>query len=224
MNKRAIIYNQHLRQQVQKNLALFDATYHPHQGLRQAAVAITLVNVQQNPAVYNMAYDDSWADHAAIILTRRPDSMRNHGGQWALPGGAMDKGETPEQTALRELEEEIGLALDHSHILGRLDDYTSRSGFVIKPIVLWGGFDVPLTANPAEVASIHRIPVSEFLRKDSPMLESIPESQHPVLKMPVGNSWIAAPTAALIYQFREVALLGQHTRVAHFEQPVFAWK
>ena len=78
--------------------------------------------------------------------------------------------------------------------------------------------------NPGEVASVHRIPLSEFLRQDAPLLEAMTGSEHPVLRMPVGSDFIAAPTAALIYQFREVCLLGRHTRVAHFEQPQFAWR
>ena len=79
-------------------------------------------------------------------------------------------------------------------------------------------------ANRHEVASIHRIPVTEFLRADAPMLEHRADADHPVLRMPVGKSWIAAPTAAVLYQFRELCLLGTPTRVAHFEQPRFAWK
>ncbi|MCA9945823.1 MAG: hypothetical protein KC449_20210, partial [Anaerolineales bacterium] len=71
---------------------------------------------------------------------------------------------------------------------------------------------------------IHRIPLAELLRSDAPILHNIPESKHPVLLMPIGTSWIAAPTAAMLYQFREVCLLGKQTRVAHFEQPYFAWK
>jgi hypothetical protein len=90
--------------------------------------------------------------------------------------------------------------------------------------VVWGGSQLNLVANPDEVESIHRIPISELLRKDSPILESIPESDKPVIKMPLGNDWFAAPTAAIAYQFREVAILGKNTRVAHFEQPLFAWK
>ena len=62
------------------------------------------------------------------------------------------------------------------------------------------------------------------MRDDAPILESIPESEHPVLKMPLGDDWFAAPTAAIAYQFREVGILGKSTRVAHFEQPYFAWK
>jgi len=165
-----------------------------------------------------------WTGHAAIVLTRRASKLRNHAGQWALPGGRMDLGESPEETVLRELEEEIGLKLDFDRIIGRLDDYSTRSGFTIKPIVVWGDTDIALTANPEEVASIHRIPLAEFMREDAPILQKIPESQHPVLLMPIGNSWIAAPTAAMIYQFREVAMLGNAIRVAHYEQPYFAWQ
>ena len=135
----------------------------------------------------------------------------------------MEPGESPEDTALRELEEEVGLKLSHDRVIARLDDFTTRSGFVITPVVAWGGQDVDLIPDPVEVASIHRIPITEFMRDDAPLLDTIPGSGNPVLRMPVGNNWIAAPTAALIYQFREVAILGKKTRVAHFEQPLFAW-
>lgn len=87
-----------------------------------------------------------------------------------------------------------------------------------------GGSGITLTANPDEVASIHRIPIDELLRDDAPILETIPESEHPVLKMPLGDDWFAAPTAAIAYQFREIAILGRQTRVAHYEQPYFAWQ
>ena len=174
----------------------------------------------------NSAASPGWSTEAALILTRRAASLRGHAGQWALPGGRMDAGETPEQTALRELQEEIGLVLHASQVLGRLDTFVTRSGYAITPVVMWAGDQASqaLRPNPAEVASIHRIPVQEFLRADSPMLEPLAGSEHPVLKMPVGDHWIAAPTAALIYQFREVCVRGLATRVSHFEQPVFAWR
>jgi mutator protein MutT len=149
--------------------------------------------------------------------------MRRHAGQWALPGGRIDEGETPEQCALRELSEEVGLTLNESDILGRLDTFITRSGFAMTPVVVWAGQAKTLKPDPREVASIHRIPLTEFLRADAPILEPLEGSEHPVLKMPLGDNWIAAPTAALIYQFREVCVLGRPTRVAHFEQPRFAW-
>ena len=118
----------------------------------------------------------------------------------------MDGGETPEQAALRELFEEVGLKLGLDQVIGRLDDFTTRSGFVISPVVIWGGTAAELSPNPDEVESIHRIPLKEFMRKDAPILHENNESKNPILLMPVGNSWIAAPTAGIIYQFREVAI------------------
>jgi len=136
----------------------------------------------------------------------------------------MESGESAQETVLRELEEEVGLRLDADRVVGRLDDYSTRSGFTITPVVVWGGADTALMANREEVASIHRIPLSEFMREDAPVLQKIPESEQPVLFMPVGDTCIAAPTAAMIYQFREVAILGNERRVAHYEQPYFAWR
>ena len=150
--------------------------------------------------------------------------LRNHAGQWALPGGRIDAGETPEQAALRELFEEVELQLDASAILGRLDDFVTRSGYVITPVVVWAGAAREMAPNPAEVDTIHRIPVDEFMRDDAPMLEAQEDAERPVLRMPVGDNWIAAPTAAMLYQFREVCIAGRATRVAHFDQPAFAWK
>ncbi len=119
--------------------------------------------------------------------------------------------------------EEIGLELPAGNVLGRLDDYATRSGFVISPIVVWAGPNVALSANPDEVEAVHRIPLRELARDDAPILETGTEDSAPVLKMPLGEDWFAAPSAAIAYQFREVVLQGRATRVAHFDQPRFAW-
>ena len=197
----------------------FDSTRHKH-----AAVAVTITNCHWGAYMGDIPFDEATVDNAAIILTTRASNLSHHAGQRAFPGGLIDDGETPEQAALRELREEVGINLSRRNILGRLDDYATRSGFVITPVVVWGGLNLTLKANPEEVELIHHIPVSELLRDDAPILESIPESERPVLKMPIGNDWIAAPTAAIAYQFREVAILGKQTRVVQFEQPYFAWK
>ena len=193
-------------------------------GYRHAAVAITVADESFGAGLPGLPSFDTWQHRAALILTRRSARLKNHPGQWAIPGGSLDEGETAEDTALRELREEVDLNLPASSVMGRLDDFVTRSGFVITPVVIWGGPDLVLQRNPDEVASIHRIPVDEFLRDDAPLLETSPASEHPVLRMPVGDSWIAAPTAAILYQFREVSIRGNDTRVAHYDQPVFAWR
>ena len=194
------------------------------ESLRPAAVALAIVDEGMGADVRGIAAPPRWSDNAALILTRRAAQLKRHAGQWALPGGRTDGGETAEQAALRELNEEVGLPPDQVQVLGQLDDYATRSGFVITPVVVWAGAVPLLTPNPGEVASIHRIPLAEFLRADAPLLDATEHSPHPVLRMPVGGSWIAAPTAAFLYQFREVCLADRPTRVAHFDQPSFAWR
>ncbi len=219
-----LLCDEGLLNRIRKNLRKTKLQVQDGEGLRKAAVAITVVDAAQDPGVYGIPFHESRRRDAALVLTRRSLKLKNHAGQWALPGGRMEKGESAEDTALRELAEEVGLELPPERVIGRLDDFPTRSLFRITPVVVWGGSRVDLTPNPSEVESIHRIPVAEFMRKDAPLLDEIPGSKHPVLRMPVGNSWIAAPTAALLYQFREVAILGKDTRVAHYEQPFFAWK
>lgn len=191
---------------------------------RHAAVALAIVDEGHGAAIDGLPAFDAPSERAALLLTRRAANLRAHAGQWALPGGRLDAGETPEEAALRELAEETGLVVDASAVLGRLDDFATRSGFVMTPVVVWAGAGERLQPNPDEVESVHRIPLDEFRRADAPWLDALPGSEHPVLRMPVGRTWIAAPTAALLYQFRELCLEGRGTRVAHFEQPRFAWR
>lgn len=212
-----------LRDTLTRHLAAFEVQA-AAPGARAAAVAVTVTDEGHGADLSGMPSHAQWQASAALILTRRSMRLRNHPGQWALPGGRIDPGETPEQTALRELREEVGLSLAPTDVIGRLDDFVTRSGFVMTPVVIWAGSRRDLAPNPDEVDSIHRIPVSEFMREDAPMLEPVAGGGAPVLRMPVGDNWIAAPTAAILYQFREVCLRGQATRVAHFEQPDFAWR
>ncbi len=218
-----LICDERLLQHIRSNLEEFSIRTHEKDGVTQAAVAITIVDVSYGAGINGLPDYKETRKDAALILTRRASTLKDHAGQWAFPGGRMEPGEVPEDTALRELEEEVGLKLGRNNVIGRLDDFTTRSGFVITPVVVWGGRGVALTPDPVEVASIHRIPITEFMRGDAPLLDNIPGRVNPVLRMPVGDNWIAAPTAALIYQFREVAILGEETRVAHYEQPFFAW-
>ncbi|MBV1930085.1 MAG: CoA pyrophosphatase [Porticoccaceae bacterium] len=160
----------------------------------------------------------------AIILTRRSSKLRAHKGQWALPGGRIDEGETPVEAVLRETHEEIDLHLPPENVIGLLDDYQTRSGYLITPVVVWAGLGATMQANPDEVESIHLVSFTELNRPDSPVFLDIPESDRPVIRLLVEENFVHAPTAAVMYQFREVCLHGRHTRVDHLEQPVFAWK
>jgi 8-oxo-dGTP pyrophosphatase MutT (NUDIX family) len=199
-----------LREHVARNLAAFAHRELAIGERRHAAVALALVaDARARPC---------------FVLTRRARGLRRHAGQWALPGGRLDPGERPEKAALRELHEEVALELPDDAVLGRLDDYATRSGFVITPVVVWGGAATAMHADPVEVAEIHRVPIAELERPEVPRLRRIPESERPVISLPLVGTWIHAPTAAILYQLREVALHGRPTRVDHFEQPRFAWR
>ncbi len=215
-------YNDRLRFHVTANLDRFKVARQDAGATRKAAVVLALVNAGYDAPVYGMVQPPP--AEAALILTRRSARLQNHAGQWALPGGMVEAGETAQQAALRELEEEVGLCLPGDAVLGRLDDFTTRSGFTISPVVVWAGENPAIVPNPDEVRAVHRIPLFEFMRQDAPVLQTIPESDDPVLLMPVGQGWIASPTGAILYQFREVGLCGRCVRVAHYEQPYFAWQ
>ena len=198
-----------LRARARANLAAFERRSLARDGRRPAAVALVLLD------------DDE--GRACFLLTRRAASLRAHARQWALPGGRIDPGESAERAALRELREEVGLERDEPTVLGLLDDYGTRSGFIITPVVVWGGSGAALVANPAEVASVHRVPLADLDRPDVPRFVTIPESDRPVIQVPLLSTLVHAPTAAVLYQVREVVVHGRPTRVAHFEQPVWAW-
>lgn len=189
---------------------------------RRAAVVLGLTEEGFGADVEGLPTHQAWSSAPALLLTRRAANLRRHAGQWALPGGRLDPGESTAQAALRELREEVGLAVPEGALLGRLDDYETDSGFVICPLIAWLGPARTLAPDPVEVASVHRIPLAELLRDDAPLLTPIEDSDHPVLRMPIGTDHIAAPTAALLYQFRELCLLGRQTPVNHFAQPHFA--
>jgi len=226
--QRGQVLDEALRQTIQQRLQQFELRQEPVEAQKSAAVALILVEQGFGPDLNGFSQYDTWQKTPAMVLTTRSSRLRNHPGQWALPGGRRDTGETLLGAAIRETSEEIGLSLKPEDVIGQLDDFVTRSGYVMTPIVFWAGKAENLTPNPNEVETIHRIPLQEFLREDAPMLDheelkAHTDQQHPVLRMPVGDTWIAAPTAAILYQFREVCLLARDTRVAHFEQPHFAW-
>ena len=183
----------------------------PAPALKRAAVAIALVEAGEGGGA------------TALLLTMRAAGLRAHRGQWALPGGRCDAGETAIEAALRELREELGLQTGPDDVLGLLDDYPTRSGYLITPVVVWAEGCGAISPNPDEVASVHRIALDDIERADAFDFVAIPESDRRVIRFRHQGRFIHAPTAALIYQFREV-LEGRATRVVELEQPVFAWK
>ena len=196
--------NDQFLQKIKSNLDDFDHQTINNDSLKLAAVAVVVCDLAAGSGLSGMPTFDTDQNDAALLLTKRSSKLRRHAGQWALPGGRVDQGESLEETAIREMREEIGLSLDKTHIIGRLDDFETRSGFIMTPILFWAGPLSALTPDYNEVDSIHRIPVSEFMREDAPMLNDSDHGEAPVLRMPVGDTWIAAPTAAILLQFREV--------------------
>ena len=217
-------FSETLRKNIRSNLAEFDVEKADSNGLRRAAVACILLEAGLGPNIEGMEENSNWSLECALLLTRRIEGLRNHGGQWAFPGGKLDGAEEPLEAAIREAREEVGVELSASHLIGALDDFVTRSGFIMSPFVFWADKSLQPVPAPSEVASIHRIPLTEFCRDDAPRLSRVSTSVNPVLRMPVGSDSIAAPTAAIIYQLKEVCLFGRPTRVAHFEQPEFAWR
>ena len=237
-----ISYDYALRAQVLAHLASHDRRTVTDPTKRHAAVAVVLVDSELGEDRVDPAPVDDWIDGrempeagldgrmidvsggAAFLLCRRTSRLSSHAAQWALPGGRVDPGETAVEAALRELDEEVGVNLPDSTVLGLLDDYPTRSGYVITPVVIWGGGRLDLHPAPDEVVAVYRVGLHQLQRDDSPRFISIPESPRPVVQIPLGNDLIHAPTGAVLLQLRWLCLEGRHDPVDGLEQPVFAWK
>ena len=213
MSQPAFPFGQSLRDDITTKLSAFERRTIDEADLRLAAVAVVVVKNLED-------------DGASVLLTHRPPGMRRHARQYALPGGRMDEGETLVETALRELQEELRLDLAQDDVLGILDDYPTKSGFRITPIVAWGGEAPDIDPDPVEVDKVLRIPLTELDSDAIPLFRETEPGEAPILYslLPTIGHTMFAPTAALLYQFREVAMRGLDARVAHYNEPEFAWK
>ncbi|MBF6131340.1 CoA pyrophosphatase [Nocardia brasiliensis] len=194
-------------------------------GLRRAAVLLCVVGQADGSP--------------AVIVIRRAYQGRN-AGQWGLPGGRIDPGETAEQAVLRELHEELGMTATSTDLVGLLDDFPAASGFAITPFIAALPDAAELTPNPSEVHSVHLVNLDRLADDDVPHWVSrqhaVPQPElrdepEPVaaaddvrlLQMRLGpDMTIHAPTGALLWQFREIILLGRDhdsARVSDFTQP-----
>jgi 8-oxo-dGTP pyrophosphatase MutT (NUDIX family) len=235
-------YDEALREQVRGHLAAHDRRTVTDATKKHAAVAVVLVDSVVGEDRVDPAPADDWIDGppmpepsldgrmvdvsggAAFLLCRRASRLSSHAAQWALPGGRVDPGETAVDAALRELDEEVGVRLSFSSVLGLLDDYPTRSGYVITPVVIWGGGRLDPRPAPDEVVAVYRVGLHQLQRDDSPRFITIPESPRPVVQMPLGDHLIHAPTGAVLLQLRWLCLEGRPDPVDGLEQPVFAWK
>jgi ADP-ribose pyrophosphatase YjhB (NUDIX family) len=237
-----VLYDDALRESVTRNLAGHRRRVLALGEHRHAAVAVVLVDSVEGedrvdpyqPTTGEMDIIPGGAGGldgrmvgvsggAAFLLCRRAAGLNKHASQWALPGGRVDAGESVTDAARRELEEELGVTLAEGSVLGLLDDYATRSGYVITPVVLWGAGHLDLRPSADEVLAAYRVGLHELLREDSPRFITIPESDRPVVQIPLGNDLIHAPTGAVLLQLRWLGLEGRDDEVAELEQPVFAW-
>jgi len=118
-------------------------------GATAAAVLVPLVNRPEG---------------VSVLLTRRTDHLSNHAGQVSFPGGRSDPEDaTPEDTALRETEEEIGIPRSSVSLLGRLPDHFIPTGYRVTPVVGWIEPPISVNADPFEVAEVFEVPLDHFL-------------------------------------------------------------
>ena len=237
-----ITYDEALRERIRAHLAGHDRRAVTDPTKRHAAVAVVLVDSEVGEDRVDPAPVDDWIDGrpmarpastaawstspaaplsscaAGHLASRRmPRSGRCPAAAWtrAKPRSTPRCGSWTKRSAS---------GCPTPTVLGLLDDYPTRSGYVITPVVIWGGGRLDPRPAPDEVVAVYRVGLHQLQRDDSPRFIAIPESPRPVVQIPLGNDLIHAPTGAVLLQLRWLCLEGRHDPVDELEQPVFAWK
>jgi len=142
-----------------------------------------------------------------LMLTQRTDHLNDHPGQISFPGGRIEAADTsPEDAALREAEEEVGLIRDHVEVIGRLDQYVTRTGFSVTPVVGLVNPAYTIQPDPFEVAEVFEVPLAFLLdpanhRRDSRIYKG---TKREFYAMPYGEYYIWGATAGMIRNLYDV--------------------
>ena len=160
--------------------------------LRDAAVLVPLIERPDGPT---------------LLLTQRTAHLPAHGGQISFPGGAVEP-EDPDQrtTALREAQEEVGIRPDQVELLGRLDPYVTRTGFLVTPFVGLVHPPIAIDADPFEVADVFEVPLAFVLNPANlhrHSRELLGRPRH-FYAIPYGERYIWGATAGMLVNLMEI--------------------
>jgi 8-oxo-dGTP pyrophosphatase MutT (NUDIX family) len=166
------------------------------QPLKPAAVLLLVVNHPGDPAV---------------VFTQRTADLADHAGQISFPGGRCDEGDrTPERTALREAEEEVGIPAQRIEILGRLPEYRTSTGYAVTPVVGWAEPPLAYRPDPREVADVFEVPLAFLLDAGNHRYEQAfyRGRMRNYWAMPYGERFIWGATAGMLVTFQRILLSG----------------
>lgn len=173
---------------------LSPASFEPPEGMRRAAVVAPLFVKEK----------ELW-----VLFTKRSENLVTHRGQVSFPGGAEEKDDSNlQETALRETEEEIGLARDRIVVLGKLSPIVTVTDFYVEPYVAAIPYPVQLKPSPEEVEELWEIPVAALMAPTAVEEREFPGREEPVLFYHYGPKTVWGATARILSELLQ-ALAGQ---------------